>query len=142
MNRAVPWSKLACRFGCDPDRNPVVGLYHAPEGCHCYPDHIQALCGQHAIKSQQNNEMTPIIERLEFHRLRRSARPSSRLSISHRDMLRRMASGWRPVAVQLGNEGRKLEARGFIRFDWGPDYSKDAEKLCAYLTDRGKEALR
>jgi len=32
MNEAVPWEKFACRFGCDPNNHPVVGLYFAPHG--------------------------------------------------------------------------------------------------------------
>jgi hypothetical protein len=138
MNEAVPWEKFACRFGCDPNNHPVVGLYFAPHGCHCYPDHIQALCGQHAIKGQQNNVMTAIIERGEFRRRRKQV---IRLTREQRNVLRRMAEGWRPLQIQLGGEGRKLERRGLIKIDWGPDYSRDADKLCAYLTDRGREAL-
>ena len=67
----IDWDKLTCRFGCDPARNPVAGLYHAPDGCICYPDPVQALCAAHAIKGQQNNDMTPIIEREEFARRRK-----------------------------------------------------------------------
>ena len=54
---------------------------------------------------------------------------------------RQRLQGWRPLQIQLGGEGRKLERRGLIKIDWGPDYSRDADKLCAYLTDRGREAL-
>jgi len=138
MNEAVPWERLACRFGCDPNNHPVVGLYFAPHGCQCYPDHIQALCGKHAIKGQQNNAMTAIIECGEFRRRRKHV---IRLTREQRNVLRRMAEGWRPLQIQLGGEGRKLERRGLIKIDWGPDYSRDADKLCAYLTDRGREAL-
>jgi hypothetical protein len=44
-SRAGVWSS-----GCHSQHLPVVGLYSAPEGCICYPDRIQALSGQHAIK--------------------------------------------------------------------------------------------
>jgi len=70
---SIEWDRLKCRFGCSMERNPVVGLYHAPKGCWCYSDRVQALCAQHAIKGQQNNEMTPIIEREEFSRRRRAS---------------------------------------------------------------------
>jgi hypothetical protein len=44
----VPLSDLKCRFGCE----HVVGIFYIPDGCVCWPDPVQALCGQHAIKSQ------------------------------------------------------------------------------------------
>jgi len=56
----LDWDKLRCRHGCD---HPVVGLYHAPDGCICFPDPVQALCNQHAVKGMQNNDMTILIER-------------------------------------------------------------------------------
>lgn len=54
------WQALKCRFGCDA---PVGGIYFAPEGCWCFPDHMQALCEQHAVKGLQNNEMVTVITR-------------------------------------------------------------------------------
>jgi hypothetical protein len=60
---SLDWNKLRCRFGCDPERHPVAGLYFAPKGCWCYADHVQALCLQHSVKGQQNNEMSVIIKR-------------------------------------------------------------------------------
>lgn len=54
------WETLKCRFGCD---SPVAGLYHAPEGCICFPDMIQALCQQHAVKGMQNNDMSLLVSR-------------------------------------------------------------------------------
>ena len=54
------WEKLKCRFGCGA---PVAGLYYAPSGCWCFPDHIQALCSQHAVKGLQNNDMELILAR-------------------------------------------------------------------------------
>lgn len=56
----MDWQSLQCRHGCDA---PVAGLYHAPDGCLCWPDHIQALCEQHAVKGMQNNEMTVLLVR-------------------------------------------------------------------------------
>jgi hypothetical protein len=58
--KAIDWQSLACRFGCD---DPVIGLYFAPDGCWCFPDRIQALCEQHAVKGLQNNDMTLLLER-------------------------------------------------------------------------------
>jgi hypothetical protein len=54
------WHMLRCRFGCD---HPVAGLYFAPFGCICFPDPVQALCSQHAVKGLQNNDMVLLIER-------------------------------------------------------------------------------
>lgn len=59
----IDWDILKCRHGCDPQRHPVVGIYHAPQGCICWDDPVQALCIAHAVKGQQNNDMSPIIER-------------------------------------------------------------------------------
>ncbi len=37
---------VECRFGC----GPSIGIFHAPNGCHCFPDNqLMALCAQHAI---------------------------------------------------------------------------------------------
>jgi hypothetical protein len=60
MSKKINWMHLVCRHGCV---RPVVGLYLVPNGCICFPDHIQALCRQHAIKGLQNNEMTILVER-------------------------------------------------------------------------------
>jgi hypothetical protein len=59
----IQWDELQCRFGCDRDKNPVVGLYYAWAGCWFWPDKIQALCAQHAVKGLQNNDMRVLIER-------------------------------------------------------------------------------
>jgi hypothetical protein len=54
------FDKLKCRFGCD----DPIGIYHAPEGCICWPDKIQALCPQHVIKARNNGvEIEPIVMR-------------------------------------------------------------------------------
>lgn len=52
--------KLACRFSCD---DPVVGIYYIPEGCWCWPDPVQALCAQHAIKVESTGEIICLIKR-------------------------------------------------------------------------------
>jgi hypothetical protein len=39
-----------------------------------------------------------------------------------RDLLRRIAAGWRPLQAQLPN-GRALARRGLLRLDWGPESS-------------------
>lgn len=47
---------LKCRFGCD----EVVGLFHVPQGCVCWTDPVQALCGQHAERAQSSGSITLI----------------------------------------------------------------------------------
>lgn len=48
----------ACRFGCG---DPVYGIFMMDRGCICYPnDRIQALCLQHAMKSEPIGEMEMI----------------------------------------------------------------------------------
>lgn len=54
--------ELRCRFGC---AGPVVGIYHTPEGCICWPDRVQALCAQHAL-SVDGGPVTPIIVFWEY----------------------------------------------------------------------------
>lgn len=39
---------MPCRFGCEDS----IGLFFMDEGCACYPDHIQALCAQHATTAE------------------------------------------------------------------------------------------
>lgn len=58
----IDWSILECRHGCSA---PVVGLFHAPYGCWCFRDVIQALCAQHAVKGMQNNDMRLLLARLK-----------------------------------------------------------------------------
>ncbi len=52
--------KVKCRFGCD---DLVHGIYHVPEGCHCWEDPIQALCWQHASKAESTGPITALIFR-------------------------------------------------------------------------------
>jgi hypothetical protein len=52
----------------------------------------------------------------------------------------RLAAGWRPLAIQVSN-WRRLERAGLVRADYGPDGTPDGDKLCLYLTQRGRAAL-
>jgi hypothetical protein len=67
--------------------------------------------------------------------------PIMRLAKSDREALIRMADGWRPLRSQLTN-GMSLERRGLLRLDWGPEGTPDAERMCWYLTQRGRDAGR
>jgi hypothetical protein len=55
-------AELKCRFGCS---SPVVAIIHAPQGCHCFSDPVQALCAQHAL-SIDGGPVTPIIDFRKF----------------------------------------------------------------------------
>ena len=57
---------------------------------------------------------------------------------SKQEILQRLSEGWRPLFIQLGSTDRKLERDGLIRVDYGPDDSPDRNRLCAYITERGK----
>jgi hypothetical protein len=50
------YAGIKCRFGCE----EVIGLFHVPDGCHCWPDPVQALCGQHAITIESAGPITLI----------------------------------------------------------------------------------
>jgi hypothetical protein len=56
----IDWPALRCRHGCE---SRVVGIFHAPGGCICFDDPVQALCAQHAQKGLQNNDMGVLILR-------------------------------------------------------------------------------
>ena len=56
-------------------------------------------------------------------------------------ILQRLSEGWRPLFIQLGSTGRKLERAGLVRVDYGPDDSPDRNRLCAYITERGRAAV-
>jgi len=45
-------------------------------------------------------------------------------------ILQRLSEGWRPLFIQLGSAGRRLERAGLIRVDYGPDDSPDKDRLC------------
>lgn len=51
--------RVRCRFGCE---DPVVGIYHVPEGAH-HPDPVQALCAQHFVKADPSGPMAAIVHR-------------------------------------------------------------------------------
>lgn len=57
------WESLKCRHRCS---SAVVAIVHAPQGCWCFPDPIQALCAQHVIKGMQNNDMSTLLTRPGF----------------------------------------------------------------------------
>lgn len=42
-----------CRFGC---ASPAAAIVYYPQGCICWPDVLQALCGQHVVDGIQNND--------------------------------------------------------------------------------------
>jgi hypothetical protein len=63
-----------------------------------------------------------------------------RLGKADREILERLAAGWRPLRAQIPN-GSRLERRGLLCLDWGPEDTPDAERMCWYLTDRGRKAL-
>lgn len=58
---ALSW--LRCRYGC---AAPVVGVFHMPDGCACWPERVQALCGQHAIKVEPLGAMRPTVVSYEW----------------------------------------------------------------------------
>jgi len=62
----------------------------------------------------------------------------ARLTLVEREVLERLAAGWRPFVIQF--DGKKLEKRGLIRADYGPD--KNDYKMYWYITDAGQEVLR
>lgn len=55
---AATLAELRCRFGCD---SPVVAIVHTPQGCHCWPDPVQALCAQH-FEKVDGGPVTPIVD--------------------------------------------------------------------------------
>lgn len=65
----------------------------------------------------------------------------TRLTGDQRRILQRMADGWVPLRIQVGT-WRSLERRGLVRVDWGLEGTVSADKLCLYLTDQGREAIR
>ena len=60
FNRDV-WEGIKCRFGC---KEPPVGIFHVPEGCHCYTDPVQALCAQHAMKAESTGPIELLLGEL------------------------------------------------------------------------------
>lgn len=55
----LPRGDIKCRFGCD---SPAEGIYHAPAGCICWNDPIQALCKQHEVKIQSDAPVTMLVK--------------------------------------------------------------------------------
>jgi DNA-binding PadR family transcriptional regulator len=62
------------------------------------------------------------------------------LSRDDRTILELIATGWRPLTAQVAS-WRRLESRGLLRVDWGPEDTPDADRPCLYLTDKGREAI-
>jgi hypothetical protein len=60
---------------------------------------------------------------------------------AQRELLQRIAGGWRPLWLQVGTAGRSLERQGMIRIDYGPEDTADKNRLCCYITERGRDAL-
>lgn len=54
---------IKCRFGCD---SPVVGIFHAPAGCICWRDPVQALCAQHAVTMESTGPVACVMDFREF----------------------------------------------------------------------------
>lgn len=52
-------AELRCLHG---DDSPVVGIFSAPAGCHCFTDKLQALCAQHASKIQSTEPITCVVD--------------------------------------------------------------------------------
>lgn len=53
-------SKIKCRF--EPCSDPPIGVFHMDQGCVCYPDRVQALCGQHLYKAEPLGSMEIILD--------------------------------------------------------------------------------
>lgn len=56
--RAEDWKDVKCRFGCDA---PAV-IVHAPKGCICWRDPVQALCMQHLITAESTGPITVLVD--------------------------------------------------------------------------------
>jgi hypothetical protein len=49
---------IPCRFaekGCQSEAAEVI---YVPQGCHCWPDPVQALCEQHLITAESDGPIT------------------------------------------------------------------------------------
>jgi hypothetical protein len=55
---------LRCRFPTCP--SAPVGIVHAPHGCFCWDDPVQALCAQHAVTAHPPHGGQPIECLLDF----------------------------------------------------------------------------
>ena len=64
----------------------------------------------------------------------------TRLTKVDRQILERIAAGWRPLRVQIA--AAASERRGLLRLDWGPENTPDADRMSWHLTERGREALK
>jgi hypothetical protein len=60
----------------------------------------------------------------------------TRLTKVDRQILERIAAGWRPLRAQIAVAAG--EQRGLLRLDWGPENTPDADRMCWHLTERGR----
>lgn len=60
--RSLSTPAIPCRFSEKGCKSPAVGIYHVPEGCHCWPDPVQALCVHHIQKAESSGEITRIAD--------------------------------------------------------------------------------
>ena len=49
---------IMCRFD---GHAPAWAVYHMPKGCVCWPDPVQALCHQHAIKAESAGPIALVV---------------------------------------------------------------------------------
>jgi hypothetical protein len=63
-----------------------------------------------------------------------------RISKADRQIIERMAAGWRPLKAQIPH-GNQLEKRRLLRLDWGAEGSSDEDRMCWYLTDLARALL-
>jgi hypothetical protein len=64
--RQADLAAIECRFGC---KSPVVGVFHTPQGCVCWPDPIQALCAQHANEAQSTGPIVCVLDFTEYEKV-------------------------------------------------------------------------
>ena len=55
----IPMMMLPCRFE---HKILATGIWYFNKGCACFPDHIQALCDQHAVNAAPIDEMVKLID--------------------------------------------------------------------------------
>lgn len=67
-------ANIKCRFGCD----APIGIFHVPEGCICWRDPVQALCGQHLYKAESMGSVICIVDFMEGQPDRRAGIRSKR----------------------------------------------------------------
>jgi hypothetical protein len=53
---------IPCRFAEKGCRSPAASILYVPQGCHCWPDPVQALCHQHIETCESSGPITTIID--------------------------------------------------------------------------------